>query len=128
MGALNQPYLIIDNETVKYKANSIETMDGSGEVNTRAEQTGGGKASAVHTVNGETMISEIKVTLLSTTDSKELVAKLNAKKKTGETFVAQVFDGNDADVFTNCMLTNHVPIQYGQEGDIVLEIKGNQLD
>lgn len=127
MTALNQPFVVIDGQNVKYQANSVSTIAGKGEVNTRAMQLGGGATEALHTPNGETMFSKVKLTFESTEENKALVDSLNQKKESKDVFVLQVFEGESADVFENCMLTNDPEIGYGQDGSIAIEISGNKL-
>lgn len=127
MSALNQPFVLIDNEVVKYQANSVKYKDGSGEVNTRALQLGGGATEPLHTPNGETMISEIMITLDATTENESLKDGLSLKKASGELFVLQIIEGDSARVFPKCMLVNHSEVGFGQDGTIELEIKGEKI-
>lgn len=124
--SLNSAYIVINNENAKYLANSLSVIKGFGEVNTRSQQTGGGGSEAIHTLNGETMISQIKFTMASTIDNNAFIDKLQELKAKGESVVVQVLDGEFAGIYSNSMLTNDPEMGFGQDGQIPVEMKGNK--
>ena len=123
--ALNQATLMVNNEIVKYKPNSLNFMPGTGEVTSRAQMIGNGKVSVVNAVDGSTMIGEVKFALENTIEASDLVDTLSLKKKQNEDFVIQIIYSDKTYSFKNMTLTNNPEYQDSADGEISLEFKGD---
>lgn len=126
---LNDVFLMIGGEQTKYKANTLKMVYGAGEGITRANQTGGGGAEALHGVDGSTRVGKMMGSFESTyeikTKLKQLLADRNAGIYTVIQFVGST--GGEPDTLENAQLKNDPEINYASDGDITFEFCGNPM-
>lgn len=127
MSTLNQGTIIVNNEVVLIKPNSLTFTNGTGEAMVRAQQAGGGAIETVSSVNGETMISTVKFDLLNTISSSDLVDAWSLNKIRSERFVIQFIYNEKTYTVTNAILTNNVEYQDSNDGSMSCEFAGDAM-
>lgn len=127
MFTLNQGTIVVNNEVVLIKPNSLTFTNGTGEAMVRAQQAGGGAIETVSSVNGETMISTVKFDLLNTISSSDLVDAWSLNKIRSERFVIQFIYNEKTYTVTNAILTNNVEYQDSNDGSMSCEFAGDAM-
>lgn len=126
MEQLTDATLIINNEVVGIKPNSLSMTEGLGEADSRPQSVGGGRIEQVYSINLETAMSVVKFALRSTVEN---VALLRSWKTNRNQNVIQVVasnsDGDLSRTVTQALVSNDPEIPFGSDADIEVEMKGN---
>lgn len=114
--------VIMADETVLFKPNSISFMRGSPEANVRV-QVNGNETSPVFTANFETAIGEFKGTVLNTKENVKLIDELK------DTLVFKISwtDDGFARTMEEATITNKPEFSIGEDGEAEIEVKGSVL-
>lgn len=108
--------------TVLFKPNSISFMEGSPEVNVRAE-VNGNETSPVFGANFETAIAEFKGTVLNTKENVKLIKEL----KDTLVFKMEWTDDGFERTMEEATITNKPEFSIGEDGEAEIEVKGSVL-
>jgi hypothetical protein len=121
MANLANPTIIVDDETVSFKASSLSYKEGLGDAKVRTQQSGNGVTTVV-TVDSETKISMVKFTMILTQDSDSLTRSWAAKRETGGCTI-EFFDGMRKS-FVEMILITDPEKMTGAEGEVEVEFNG----
>lgn len=126
---LNDVYLMIGGEQTKYKANTLKMVYGAGTGNTRAMQLGGGKAKALHAVDGSTRVGKMIGAFEGNVKTKLLVKKLLADRNAGIYTVVQLVDpkGGEPDTLENAQFDPDPEINFAHDGEIAFQFCGDPM-
>lgn len=123
MGGLSTPQVIVNDEVVAIKPNSLSYTEGRGERNVRTKSAGGGSTSVVVTRNAETETSMVKFVVLTEDTSIETVLGW-----------LDLFDANRVEfseggldrTVTQATVTNNPEVNIGESGEIEIEFTGQR--
>jgi len=126
---LNDVYLMIGSEQTPYKANTLKMTFGAGEGKTRGMQLGGGKARALHSVDGSTRIGKMVGSFESTNRAKLKVKQLLAERNAGIYTIVQLVDAVDGepDTLENAQYSKDSEINFTSDGEIAFEFCGDPM-
>lgn len=126
---LNDVYLMIGSEQTPYKANTLKMIYGAGEGNTRGMQLGGGKAKALHAVDGSTRIGKMMGSLEATDRAKLKIKELLANRNAGAYTVVQLVGatGGEPDTLENAQLSTDSEVNFTSDGEIAFEFCGDPM-
>jgi hypothetical protein len=122
MTALVNPALVINNEPVAYKPNSLSYNDGFPEVSVRTKTTGGGNVQTVIGQDIETSRGSVKFTLISEISS---VATVKQWMQNLENNAIELSQDGFTRTFTKAIVTNKPDINAGMDGEIEVEFESN---
>ncbi len=117
---LSNPSLVVNNDTIAYKPNSISYKKGLGEKDVKAQTAGGKSVSVVVVVNAETMISECKFKLENTATNINYVETWANSLANG----IELSEGEITVSFTDMVLVTDPEFSLGADGELELEFKG----
>lgn len=126
---LANPAVRVNNELFDIKPNSWAAKAGKGEMNMRSVSSGGRASNQVVTVNAETLMAEVKFTLVTTVAAKTAFRKWQEASRNGEPSKITKVDefGNDAESFNDAFVLEDTEIPEGQDADFVVMFKGAPL-
>ena len=126
---LNDVYLMIGDEQEPYKANTLKMIYGAGQGVTRGMQLGGGKAEALHGVDGSTRVGKMMGSFEATDRAKLKVKQLLADRNAGIYTVVQFVGatGGEPDTLENAQYSPDPEINFSSDGEIDFEFCGNPM-
>lgn len=120
MSALVNPNLVVNNEPVAYKPNSMSYNDGFAEVNVRTKTTGGGNVQTIATQDVETKRGMIKFTILSEAESVERIKEWMENLQNN---VIEISQDGFTRTFTSAIVINRPDVATGMDGEIEVEFE-----
>lgn len=116
----------VNNDTVRYKANTLSTKSGRGEISVKGVAIGGGLSDIAVSENVETFVGEIKFELFTTPENKALFRQWKD---------APLFPGNkvkdfgsgDFESMSNAVVTNDPDQKTGVDESFEVIFQGNVL-
>lgn len=127
-GALANPQVQINNQTWYIVPNSFRVVAGFGETNVRAASTGNGGVETIHTVNAESQIGKIMITVYPVPDQIRRLAEI--KEQPGQNVVSfseEVDGAAFSGALNNASMTNDPEIAFAAEGEYELEFSGTPI-
>lgn len=121
MPNLANPTVIIDDETIEIKPNSLSYKDGRGDAKVRTQAAGDGVTTVV-TVDAETKISMVKFTMLLTSNSDISTNQWASKRETTGCTI-EFFDGIRKSFVRMALMTDPEKMT-GAEGEVEVEFQG----
>ena len=124
---INNLALIINNETIPYKPNSLSFCDGKGEYKARSMTTGGGGVDVIFTEDAESKIGTVKFSVEATDYMNE---KIRTWKEARLVYVQLAemnygsFSGNFTRSFPVMTLVTNPETKASVDGDTELEFHG----
>jgi hypothetical protein len=120
--ALYDPHILINDEQIVFKPNSVTVVSGLGEVKVEALSSGGGFVETVHTEDVSTKISKLKAMLSNTDENQE-------KIRTWKTLVGQnkitISEGEFHSSLRQVSMINDPESQFKSESEIEIEFNGS---
>lgn len=123
---LTDAAVIVNNESVGVKPNSVEFDEGRGEQKIRPVSIGEGKTEQVFANDLETNVAMVKFAIPSTVENIALaLGWKNNKNRNVIQLAGRTDDGTMTRTFTQAALTANYKIPIGTEADIELEFMAN---
>jgi len=124
--ALSNPTIQVNDQTISILPNTLTFKNGAGDVNVRAQSSGGGGSSAVITENAETKISMVKFSLVLTDVNRDFINQWQEKRYTGGNSIRFSERGsNIPESFTNMHVTTDPEKSVGADGSVEVEFMGD---
>ena len=124
---LNNPTIMVNNNPIPLKSNSVSYSEGLGEQTLRVESTGGGNITQVYADNIEMKKSKIKFSMLPTITNIEsvrqwkILANSNAITLSG---IDNITKQTLTRTFASCALISNYDVNLTSDGDIEIEFEG----
>lgn len=126
LNVLSNLTLRINNETVKYKPNTLTFTTGQGEFSVKGVSAGAGDSDIAVSENVETFVGKVKFELYSTADNEDLFKRLKeANLSTGN--VVKLFGKDFSGTMTNATVINDPEIKVGVDESFEIELHGNKI-
>ena len=125
MANLANPTVIVDNEVIEIRANTLRFKTGAGDTTTRTQQAGE-NVTTINNVNAETKMGFVAFEMNTT--SANLARKdrwLSARRTGGVTI--EFFDEDNSYSFSGMFITTEPEASGGAEGVIPFEFSGNPV-
>jgi len=125
---LNNPTLVVNNETIDIIPGSLTYNGGELEVSVKAGSSGGGKTETYHFEDASTGIGMVKFKVYNTKDIDGKIAEWKANTAiNAASFFQKVGSGNAKRNFTGMSLVNSIERGTGPDGEVELEFQGDQM-
>jgi hypothetical protein len=124
MANLSNPTIEINDDTIKYKNNSLTFKIGKGEKKIRSQSAGGNSIDIVETVDGETKIAIVKFIMLTTAENLSLYESWQDAGKGGNTIRLSEKESDLTLSFRKMSLISDEEITTGAEGEFAIEFQG----
>ncbi len=119
---LSLPTVTINNAAIKIVPNSFNFTEGFGTTNVRSQSAGAGQSEIVTTIDGETLISGFKLSLMPTKENIDLARSWKANAgANAATVTSNTFNRS----FNNVSVVNDYDVNLGADTTIDLEFMGD---
>ena len=124
--ALSNPTVQMNDDTISIVPNSLSYVRGKGDVNVRAQSSGGGGATTVSTENAETKVSMVKFSLFLTDANRTLIETWQENRYNGGNTIRFSERGSTIPLsFSNMNVTTDPDYSVGADGSVEVELKGD---
>jgi hypothetical protein len=117
---ISTPSVIINNEVILIKPNSLKYTSGLGEFKVRTESAGGGEVQTVAAKDVSTQIGKLSFSLEPTTENANLVRGWKSNFNNNAIEVVDT-DSGFTGTFTNAVLVNDPEMALSSDGEISVE-------
>lgn len=124
--ALSNPTIQVNDDTISIVPNSLSYKRGKGDVNVRAQSSGGGGSSTVVTENAETKVSMVKFSLFLTDANRSLIDTWQENRYNGGNTIRFSERGSTIPLsFSNMHVTTDPDYSVGADGSVEIELMGD---
>ena len=123
--ALSVPGIVVNDVPVGIVPNSYTSVRGKGEINVRAESTGGGSSKTVHTEDAESKIGKMKWDMYNTDENKAFFVEWKAL--IGANTITASQEGMKPESGQNMSLKNDPDWEGSPDGVVTFEFEGDPL-
>lgn len=125
-GALSNPTIEVNDQTIAIVPNSTSYKVGAGDVNVRTQSSGGGSTSTVITEDAETRISMVKFSLYVTDANAALIRGWQENRYSGGNTIKLSQRGLDVPLaFINMHVTTDPEYTVSADGTVEIEFMGD---
>jgi hypothetical protein len=123
--ALSVPGIVVNDVPIGIVPNSYTSVRGKGEINVRAESTGGGSSRTVHTEDAETKVGKMKFDMYNTDENKAFFTQWKAR--IGANAIEASQPGMKPEVGQHMSLKNDPDWEGSADGVVPFEFEGDPL-
>lgn len=122
---ISVPSLLLNNQLILIKPNSLKIFDGQGERTVSTQSGGNDTAERVYSLNAETLIGKVHFSVINTSENVNLVRSAR-QNMSANTLVIVFNDGSSESLsYTNMMVTNNPEYALSHDGEIAVEFEGD---
>lgn len=128
---IGDPQIVINNDVVGYKPNTVKFTMGFGERTSKTQSLGGGKTTVVHFENAETKLGKLSFDVHSKTGDyagKTIQDFVQDIVDATDNNVISISDGEFSGIYTKMTLNNDPEITTGSDGSFMLEFTGMPMN
>ena len=122
--AITLPALSINGINFSVVPNSLEVVQGFGTSKVKAQSAGGGSTTSVFFDDGSTKLGNVKFKIYSTEDN---ISNMETVKNNSNNNTVLITEDSFTRTMTNAAIINDPPLMLGVDGEIDVEMEGDQI-